>query len=113
MATLARLTTERLLSRKGAARPAEIQGADGRGRTDNAIALHPAAVRRLDLRQSTKRVRVSVRLHPETHRELKNCGAITQRTQQSILVQALNEFLGRCEWTIGHANAGRRNPGAG
>ena len=112
MAPLARPTTGRLLSRKGAARPTEVQGAESRARAGNAIALHPAAMRRMELRQPAQRIRVSVRLQPETHRDLKTCGAITQRTQQSILVQALNEYLDRCDWAVRQNDGGRRNPGA-
>jgi hypothetical protein len=94
-----------LLSRKGAAHPILVQGREysrstqGRIMWDTASPAHPrltpppprACAKLTRLKQD--RVRVSLRLTPRMHGQLKALSANTERTQQSILVQALNEFL--------------------
>jgi hypothetical protein len=104
MAGVAFLATG-LLSRKGTARPMLIQGREYGGSTRGRIMWDTASPAHLRLtpppprgcarltRPKQDRVRVSLRLTPEVHGRLKALSAITQRTQQSILVQALNEFL--------------------
>ncbi len=103
MTSVAFLTTG-LLSRKGTARPMLVQGqeysgsAQGRIVWDTATPAHlrltppPRQLAKLS-RPKPKRVRVSLRLTPDMHSQLKALSAIAERTQQSILVQALNEFL--------------------
>ncbi len=104
MAGVAFLTTG-LLSRKGTARPMLVQGreyggsAQGRIMWDTTSPAHlrltapPPRGRTRLARPKQDRVRVSLRLTPGMHGQLKALSAITERTQQSILVQALNEFL--------------------
>ncbi len=103
MAGVAFLTTG-LLSRKGTARPMLVQGREYSGSSQDRIQWNTASPAHLRLtpppracakpaRPKQDRVRVSLRLTKAMHGQLKVLGAITDRTQQSILVQALNDFL--------------------
>ena len=112
MADLATVTG-RLLTNKGMARPMLTQGAAHRGAENHKVMWHPAVNRRLvlaptggtspgplgqaslDACSSTKRTRASLRLDHDLHQRLKAQGAMSRRTQQSILQQALEEFLDR------------------
>jgi len=99
------LLTAGLLSRKGTARPMLVQGREHSSATQKRVAWNTATLAHLYLtppppkkrtkvsRPKQKRVRVSLRLTPGMHGRLKALGARTERTQQSILTQALNEFL--------------------
>ena len=94
-----------MLSRKGTARPMLVQGRDYNGYArhhtiwDTASPAHlhltppPPRARARFARLKKERVRVSLRLTPGMHGRFKAYAAITERTQQSILVQALNDFL--------------------
>ena len=111
MANLVRHLLERPLSRKGTARPMPVQGNDAASSVPDAVAWHPSAMQRLHMaapcgatpratalassvaRMHPQRVRISTRLDPDLHHELKACAAATRRTQQSLVVQALEEFL--------------------
>lgn len=102
MASVEFLTTG-LLSRKGTARPMLVQGQKYSGSAQGRIFWNTATPAHLrltppprqfsKLSRSKQRVRVSLRLTPDMHGQLKALSAITEWTQQSILVQALNEFL--------------------
>ena len=113
MANLARYLLDRPLSRKGMARPMPIQGTDGSASLPGAVAWHPSAMQRLHMaapcgatphatalarsveRMRPQRVRISTRLDPDLHDRLMACAAARRRTQQSLVVQALEEFLDR------------------
>lgn len=71
---------------------------------------HASALREL-VPLASRRVRVSVRLEPDRHRNLKLLAERQARTQQSLLVQALDEFLAR--HGMAEADAGRRWPEQG
>lgn len=99
-----RLTETQILTRKGRAKPMLVHDTGHRLTTDSAVAWHPAAIRRLEIAPAAatanrasvqKRVRASVRLEPELHRQLKSMAQTTGRTQQSILVDALDEYFAR------------------
>lgn len=98
------LTETQVLTRKGRAKPTLVNDTEHRLTTDSAVTWHPAAIRRLKITPVStrlnqplahKRVRASVRLEPELHRQLKSMAQSTGRTQQSILVEALDEYFAR------------------
>ena len=98
------LTTTQVLTRKGKAKPTLVHDTEHRLTTNSAVTWHPAAIRRLKLTPvsttinqppARKSVRASVRLEPELHRQLKSMAQNTGRTQQSILVEALDEYFAR------------------
>ena len=101
----ARLITEaRILTRKGMAKPTLVHDTGQRLTTDSAVTWHPAAIRRLEIAppgalvnqaSAPKRIRASVRLEPELHRQLKTMAKNAGRTQQSILVEVLDEYFAR------------------
>lgn len=99
-----RLAETHLLIRKGKAKPTLVQDSGHRLATDSAVTWHPAAIRRLEIAPAVattnrasadKRIRASVRLEPALHRQLKDTAQSTGRTQQSILVEALDEYFAR------------------
>lgn len=125
MAGVAFLTAG-LLSRKGRARPMRTQGPGRRGSAQGRTIWHlaspaclmltPAAPgprrRARTARPRQDRVRVSLRLERDLHGRLKSLSASAERTQQSILVQALNEYLEQQDERLEHAGD-RRCPIAG
>ena len=116
MANLARLSIGRPMSRKGMARPMQAQGSERRATAEGAVTWLPSAMRRLHTaaqgvaRTPAQRIRISTRLHPDLHHVLKTHAAAARRTQQSIVVQALEDYLvhrGEIPQTFGD----RRTPG--
>jgi hypothetical protein len=125
MTGLARIFSD-LITDKGEARPMLARGAMYRDSTHENVTWHPAAARRLALAMSRAaakpaaratrggsgdpdRVRASLRLKHELHERLKTLGSASGRTQQSILLQALEEYLER--WPEDRAvNGDRRSP---
>ena len=115
MAHLARVSNTRPLSRKGLARPMQPEDHDGHAAVRGAVTWHPAAMQRRHmatpcgatgqatghataLAQSVahmrpQRIRVSTRLDPDLHHRLKAHAEAAQRTQQSIVVKALEDYL--------------------
>lgn len=112
-----------LLTDKGAARPMLAHGAMYRDNIHENVAWHPAAARHLSLvmaRAMAKpiaraasakpgRVRASLRLKRDLHERLRSHGSVSGRTQQSILTQALEEYLER-RTEIRAVNGDRRFP---
>ena len=114
-----------LLSRKGGARPMRTPGKESRDHGQGQITWLPSARDwprltptpagapqtngRAGAGGPAKRVRVSLRVTRDLHGRLKGLSAATERTQQSILVQALNEYLERHEEHMEHAGD-RRSP---
>jgi len=110
-----------LLSVKGAAKPMPANGPNMRTAPPDTLAWRPAAARRLSLVSlapwikrhdggahpprapamtpptdtPNRRVRVSLRLDKDRHQRLKQACACDGRTQQSVLVEALDDFLAR------------------
>lgn len=127
MAHVATIQTGRLLTRKGMARPTSVQGNEHRPAATGAVAWHPAAMHRVQMdgdcgtttraarlassvaRIRVQRIRVSTRLHPSLHGKLKDFGAVTERSQQSIVVQALEEFFARHD-DLPEGSGDRRHP---
>ncbi len=106
-----------LLSDKGAARPMLTWGVAYRDGSYDNVTWHPAATRRLALQTSSVpgaergakpavraahsgpaslgRVRASLRLGRDLHERLKYQASVSRRTQQSVLLQALEDYLDR------------------
>ena len=121
MASLANIPIDRPLSRKGKARPMEPLGhspehypghSPGReGHAPGALTWHPLTMQRLHMtapcgatpraaelarsvaRMRRQRVRISTRLEPELHYRLKTCAKSANRTQQSLVVEAIEAHL--------------------
>jgi len=115
-----------LLTDKGAARPMLAHGAMYRDGTDENVTWHPAAARHLALMMSgavpksfaqaaraasgiTGRVRASLRMKRDLHERLRSHGSASGRTQQSILTEALEEYLER-RTEVRAVNGDRRFP---
>ncbi len=128
MANVAFFTTD-LLSRKGRARPATtVQERENRCSSRENLHWFPTVVaapgltpaRRAANGQSARRkttageprIRASLRLRRDLHGQFKGYCTAAKRTQQSVLVQALDEYLVRhdkhTEYTSDAEHAGDR-----
>lgn len=127
MANLASVPDTRPLSRKGMAQPMQVEDDERRATVGGAIAWHPSAPQRTHVseprgatghasalahsvaRMRPQRVRISTRLDPDLHHRLKSHAAAVRRTQQSVVVQALEDYLAD-EGEIPHRFGDRRAP---